>query len=374
MRSELPPKAPAPTLEKATEGGISAALQKEGFDFLTADVENLLKGNQKGVRYGNMVLTRNESGTKRERFVKVMLDGERKTFKLFERQVKVSDALHKDAQYTFPTLEVVKQSLASPVPYAIFETREDGEGYGFMHDKPEFYAKFGEPEMQKLVDVMYGFQNAGANVDKGVLKLAREIPSTLEFYQREFDKLLKKRVKHRPRGGKDTTARVEELLAQYTGIANIRERIMQVLGDCFVQVEASQTRTQYLVHADMQIDNVYKHQNGDFELLDFEWVGKTNNPVVPIMYDYGNLRARAWSSPSFQHLLDETMLTEGLKNHPQKEEMLKAALTLGKLRSSLIIMRYHLDVANTVKKDKRTEDDYFKMFPASIASLVEALK
>ena len=150
---------------------------------------------------------------------------------------------------------------------------------------------------------------------------------------------------------------------------------MQLLTKCFEKVAKFKIKEGFhFVHADMQIDNIYRHPNGDFELLDFEWVGRTKSPSIAIMFDYGNLRARAWSSPTFQKMLDSMMLEVGQKFYPHMEEMIKAGLTLGILRSSLLMSRYHLDYVNTVKKDKRTEGDYFSMFPKTIAALESMLE
>ena len=167
---------------------------------------------------------------------------------------------------------------------------------------------------------------------------------------------------------------VGELLISYIGISDIDKRIMQLFKKNWEYVHSSKiTNGSYLVHADMQIDNVYKHKDGSFELLDFEWVGKADNPVVAIMYDYGNLCARAWSSPAFQSLLGKVMCEVGIELY-EDAEMIEAALKLGVVRSSLMMSRYHLDVVNTLKKDKRTEEEYYSMYSKTIAVLAEVIK
>ena len=86
----------------------------------------------------------------------------------------------------------------------------------------------------------------------------------------------------------------------YTGIRDIEDCIINILEKNWKYVISSKIKDKYyLVHADMQIDNVYRQKDSSFELLDFEWVGKSDNPVTAIMYDYGNLRARACFSPVF---------------------------------------------------------------------------
>ncbi len=103
----------------------------------------------------------------------------------------------------------------------------------------------------------------------------------------------------------------------------------------------------------------------------FRQVGKSHSPLIAIMYDYGNLRARAWSSSHFQELLDSAMIDIGKTYYNQ--EWVVAGLKLGMVRSSLIMSRYHLDFENTVAKDKCTESEYNNMYPKTIASLIKGL-
>ncbi len=359
-------------LRKANSNRIKQILNKEGFIYTMEDVESLLKGNQKGVRYGNIVLSRKEIGAEEKRFLKLVLDGTWRTFKLFRRQVEVTRALANDDKYAFRKLSVKSFSLKGPVPYAIFETREEGNDFGFMHDKPEYYEKFSEEDVLNLVKVIYGFHLFGKNVGRGILKHTQKISSKARDYRREVEKNLTKVITHKFSDGSVKKEKVENLLEEYTLVSNIGERVMEVFEKNWKSVNPSKDNI-YLVHADMALDNVYKHKDGAFEPLDFEWVGYADNPVVPIMYDYGNLRARAWSSPSFQLMLDKSMLEEGVRQYGD-ENMVKAALHLGVLRSGIMMCRYHMDINNTVKKDRRTEKDYFEMFPKTVSSIANLLK
>jgi hypothetical protein len=359
-------------IRKATKDRIRRILIQENFSFTDLDVENLIKGNQKGVRYGNGVFLRQEGNVGIRRFLKIVLDGRRETYKLFSRQVKIASSIHKDVQYKSPTIAVIKESLHPPVPYAIFETREDGDGYGFMHDRPSFYEEFDAQEVRRLVDVMYSFHLSGFHASVDTLRSAHSMPSSLCHYKREFKGFLEKKIVHKKADGTMLEGKVADIVASYAG-KEVRKAILRTLEENWSFVLASRAKDgMYLVHADMQIDNVYKHKDGAFELLDFEWVGKSDNPVIAIIYDYGNLRARAWSSPGFQAMLDTAMYDAGKERYGDLD-MMKAALQLGLLRSSLLMTRYHLDFANTVKKDKRTEEDYFNMFPKTLSALIKAL-
>lgn len=360
-------------LKKADSTHVEKILKSENFIYASQDIENLLKGNQKGIRYGNIVLERNENNQKQKRFLKIMLDGTLRTYKLFCRQVEVTDLLHKDIKITSPTMAVIKYSFRYPVPYAIFETLENGESFGFMNDGQSFYESFTEHEMQNLVNAIYSFQSNGVHVDPKIWQYTQNISSDLEHYKKEFKKLLNTTIIHKKADGKLIEEKVKELLIEYIGIANVEENIIRILEENWEYVISSKIINKYyLVHADMQIDNVYKNQDGNFELLDFEWVGKTDNPVTAIMFDYGNLRARAWSSPNFQSMLDKAMLEVG-KKYYEDGNLINAGLSLGTLRSSLLMSRFHLDFNNTVNKDKRTEEEYQNMYPKTITALAQVL-
>jgi len=360
-------------IKKPTLARVKAVLDKEDFIYTDKDVEDILKGNQKGVRYGSTILVRNEDGEKQKRFIKLPLDGKWETHQLFRRQVKVTYALQENKAFRDSTIAIVKASLAGPIPYAIFETRENGDNFGFMYDTPESYDTLTEQDVRRLVRVIYSFHHSGLSMDKKELSGTRDISSRLRHYTDECKKVLDKKIKHRYQDGSEIETTVEKLLVHYTKISDLRERILKLLQKNWAPISSSRiTKGSYLVNADMQIDNVYKNKNGNFEFFDLEWVGRTDDPAIAIMYDYGYLRARAWFSPSFQSFLDEAMREIGLESY-KNPAMIGAALKLGVIRSSLNLSRYHLDVVNTLKNGKRTEEQYRDMYSKTIATLTEAI-
>lgn len=360
-------------IKKVTPDRLRKVLDKEHFIYTEQNVSDILKGNQKGIRYGNSVLSRTENGENHSRFFKVIIDGKRRTYRLFRRQVEMSKALHIDKNFIAPTMKVIKSSFKPPLPYAIFETREDGDGFGFMNDIPSEYENLTKQEIQKLVETLYSFHFAGFDIDTATLKHTQEISLRLGHYKKDFSKLLAKKIIHKTKEGIELYETVEKLLERYTHISDIHSKLMNILENAWKYVRSSQAKNgYYLVHADMQIDNIYKHKDGTFELIDFEWVGRSKSPVISIMYDYGNIRARAWSSPRFQKLLDEAMFDIGLRLYKNKE-LVDIAMILGIVRSSLMMSCYHMDFENTVKKDKRTEDDYYQMYPKTLSAFAQGL-
>ncbi len=355
-------------LRKATPSLIENILKKEKFTYTKNDIVTLLKGNQKGTRYGNIILERSEDGQMVKRFLKVVLDGTWRTFTLFERQVKISEMLHRDPTYTAPTLNILHSHLSHPVAYAIFETRESGNDFGFMDDKKESYEQFTTKEIENLVEALFSFHHIGEHVDPTIWKYTRALDFSKEYYVKKIHNLFATRITHKKENGDMVFDTVENIIKTYTNIKDPLKQTLSVFTENWKESDRNKT---YLVHGDMSLDNTYKHPNGKIELLDFEWVSHTKNPLIALMYDYGNVRARAWSSPSFQSALDSHMLNIGEKY--TDETTLQRGMTLGKLYYSLTMCRFHLDFTNTVKKDRRGDEEYFRMFPASLHTLLTTI-
>ncbi len=362
------------TIRKAKAKDLRNILTKENFVFGSNDVQTLLEGNQKGVRYGNIVLIRREAGQEIKRFFKVMLDGKLRTFKLFRRQVEVSRVLHKYGKLPYLTIQVRGYSLISPVPYGIFETRESGDGFGFMHDRPEYYRGLSEIDIENIVQSIYAFHKAGDDIYAEIRPYVRESSASLSLYEKEILKNLHKKITYQSPLGVMVEGRVSEFVEKLLGFKGIEGKILEIFRTNWWSVEESRSKKKkYLVHGDLSIDNLYKHRNGTFEPIDFEWVGVADNLVVAIMTDYGNLRARAWSAPQFQETLDKKMFEVG-KKYGVEQKVIEAALILGKLSMGVPFCRFHLDFLNTVRKDKHTEQDYHEMSSRTLESLRTVLK
>lgn len=276
--------------------------------------------------------------------------------------------LYRDPTYTAPTLNVLHSHLSHPVAYVIFETRESGNGFGFMDDKKESYEQFTTEEIKNLVEALFSFHHIGDHVDPAIWKYTRALDFSKEYYIKKIHNLFATRITHEKENGDIVFDTVENIIKTYTNITDPVDRAILVFTKIWKEPFANKI---YLVHGDMSVDNTYKHQNGEIELLDFEWVSHTKNPLIALMYDYGNVRARAWSSPSFQTALDTHILNIGKKYHDGAT--LHSGMTLGKLYYSLTMCRFHLDFTNTVKKDKRSEEEYFLMFPTSLYTLLATI-
>ncbi len=361
-------------IKKPTFAGVEEIFKKEGFAYNDRDVEDLLCGNEKGTRYGDAALLRNEDGVMRKRFIKIPLDGKRETNRLFRRQVNIANGLHKNKEFADKTMAVVKSSLDSPVPYAIFEVRENGEGFGFLHDTAESYNTLKEKDVRRLVETVYAFHRAGLSMEKNVLRYASYDSWHIGHYTNECKKILDRKVLHRYEDGSEARATIEQLFIHYTNIPDVRKRILALFKEYWPYLYSSKiTEGSYLVHSDLQLDNTYQRKDGAFELFDFEWVRRTDNPAIAILGDYGHLRARGWFSPSFQSLLDKEMRDIGIAVY-KNPSMVEAALKLSNIYWSLKMSRYHMDVAVTLRREKRSEKEYRAMYSSLTNALMQAIK
>ncbi len=86
-----------------------------------------------------------------------------------------------------------------------------------------------------------------------------------------------------------------------------------------------------MTHGDLSPNNMYVGGDNKTILLDWEWAGKTRNKLMALVYDYGNLRARAWNNPEYQAALDQEIKDRfaGLGD----PEAGSAVVSLGTLRS-----------------------------------------
>lgn len=126
---------------------------------------------------------------------------------------------------------------------------------------------------------------------------------------------------------------------------------------------------EYLTHGDCSPNNLYVNKDGTVRLLDFEWSGLTNNRILAMVMDVGNLRARAWNNADFRQALDKAVLVdfkEALKAKLIKDLMSsnvlesaaevvaeKEALAAAKATLSMAILRSHANLAA-----------FFENFPA----------
>ncbi len=352
-------------VKRPTSTDIERILERESFIFDKEDVQDLLLGNTKGVRYGVKTLPRRESGEVVDRFVKIVIDGKWETYTLFKRQVFVSRALAAHAAKDDLFVSVAHASTSLPIAYAVFGTLPEGRGYGFMHDKKEYYDALSQDDVNNLVRKIFQFHSLGQDIVS--LKDMRRIPHEKAFYCKENADLLAEKVVSKDVRGVLKECTVEDFFAKVYRVSNFLQESHKFLEDLFVEASQYVERGPVMTHADLAIDNIYMSESKDFSLIDFEWVGITHNPLIAIMYDYGNLRARAWSSPDFQTRLDKAFVSVGADVSEIPVDGIRVGMKLGLLRSTILMARYHIDYKHTTENDKRSDDEYFAMRDATVA-------
>jgi hypothetical protein len=123
----------------------------------------------------------------------------------------------------------------------------------------------------------------------------------------------------------------------------------------------------YLTHGDLSPNNMYVNKDNQAQFLDWEWTGKTKNQLLALIYDYGNLRARAWNNPDFQTALDEEIKAKFPQS--EEEEAGKAVVSLGTFRSHALLAgffeNYEPDKQmepNEIDRRQKTEEAIIRAF------------
>jgi hypothetical protein len=350
-------------IKKPLAKDIKNILTRENFIFTNDDVDDLLLGNEKGTRYGAKILNRIEGEQIIKRFVKIVLDGKWRTYQLFRRQIFVTEIVQNNIEKDGVVVKIIDTSLNMSSAYCIFETLPVGKRFGFMHDEFEYYERLSQLQIDTLTKQIFQFHSLGKNIAKSDFKKMQQISDDSQFYIKELKQNLNKKIIYKNSNGKMIRTTVSEVMGDKYGIKNFQDYSIKKMNALLNEAQRYIGNSYYLVHADMSIDNIYHSSNDEFILLDFEWVGIVQNPLVAIMYDYGNLRTRAWSSPSFQKKLDKSFLNVGVL-FGLSTESIKLAMQLGLLRSTVLMSSYHLDYYHTTENDKRSDSEYYALSKA----------
>jgi len=144
---------------------------------------------------------------------------------------------------------------------------------------------------------------------------------------------------------------------------NFKEAVEELLDKWSAIMNDEKFQGRFMTHGDLSPNNMYVADNGKVRFLDREWTGVCGNKLLALVYDYGNLRARAWNNKEFREALDKKLKQE------LGEEAGSAVISLGILRSHCNLAgffeNYPLDEQEKNYQSQRrlgTEDDIIKAF------------
>lgn len=327
---------PVPAFEKekpreAFEGDVARLMNAIGFTVDPEDEEDFKEQIRNEERFITVVGNRTENGKTVERFLKIPVSDNLEVDEPFRCQVLVGRFLKERTQ--IKTRGVVKANTdrAAGMLYAIMETfGKDEAEIGFIAG-PEDMKLLTEREAKSCIETM--FQLQGIRVE-GMPKDVREsladcgamyddvAENILETMDEEVTALDSPRESSEP---------YHQVLNRRFGTKSFKENVQELLEYARSIIEQEDDGEPTLLHGDLSPDNLYVYNNGEVEFLDHEWTGFSRNRAVATLYDYGNLRARAWNNPVFQNALDDELLSAYRERG--EEKLGKAVVSLGILRS-----------------------------------------
>lgn len=306
-----------------------------------------------------------EGDQRKEGFLKIPV--ERELDELFKNQVEMTDFIKKDGHLNIRGVVKANTERSEGLPYAIFETFEESDariGYISSYEGGEL---LGEKEAEGTVAVIQNLHEADlSKMPTELLEGLRKFPGTYEECFNQIMSVIDKKVKplDRPAGKKKES--LHEVLGRRFGAENYKEKVIELLERWKDMIGASEGGKPMMVHGDLGPGNIYVHNSGEIEPVDYEHAGVCANEIVATVVDYGNFRARAWNNSEFRGALDKAMI-EHYKTQ-NREEVGKAIVSLGILWSDMKLAGYFEDYPAR----KQREPEQAQRREATEADLVSA--
>lgn len=245
-----------------------------------------------------------------------------------------------------PVLDIVKSNTIAEqgLMYSLIDTLPEAK-IGFIHGHEEI-KKLKSEHAREAIDQLFklGQVKLPDDIDKHIPDVQDPFESYEGYRENVWNMLDNKEDPEctlvRPLDGKkDRDGNIVEekfvdVLARRFNCkgSQMRKKVTELLRRWKDAVEKYDNGDWKLTHGDLSPNNMYVDKDDKVKLLDWEWTGKTKNELLAIIYDYGNLRARAFNNPEFQEALD----SEIIEHFRQRgdEEAGKAIVSLACFRSS----------------------------------------
>ena len=322
-------------------GHVSQFLEEKKFYFDKDEFERQLADENR--RFLTLIGLRVEEGSQlpRERFFKAPMpqkDPERqKAVDLsFRRQTLTHYYLDMNTQ--LPMAEVLEFNTdpEKGQMYAIMAAYQEGSGIGFLN-KTEDAEKLTEKHAQLAIKAIQELSHQEKDIKPELAEvLEKRLPyQNYDGFLRNVTDILDKQVNGAGEFYSEDKKPLHEVLESRTGIANFREEALRLVQQLRPVIEKAQEGV-HLVHGDLAPNNLFLGDGvkaAPLMFLDFEWAGISGNEILAAVYDFGNLRARAWNNEAFRNGLDKEMI-ESYKADG-REEVGRAIVALGILRSHM---------------------------------------
>lgn len=339
--------------------------------FLLADTYQLVEYlRKKDSRYAHLtIIQQSEDGSFQEKkFFKLLTSkGERRERdeEAFLREILVTDFLARKTDIPARKVDSYYINPNKKDFYAIMETLPKAQ-VGFI-EKSDEITDLTEKHAQKCIENLVKIQDEIKKIPPEVReKLSeREVLNSYEGLLEDVEGIIKEEVHplDKPEG-----ELFHQTMNRRLGLVDFKNKAIELIEKFKKVIQEAESSRDYLVHGDLSPNNLYVHDNGKVEFLDWEWASISNNEVLATIYDYGNLRARAWNNQKFREALDQAIIDQ-YKDDPEKG---KAIVSLGILRSHLMLAGFFEDYPqekqmkeNETARRENTEEDVRKAFEIS---------
>ena len=333
-------------------------------------------------RYVAMQVESNAGGKKISGFFKALKPNFRKDEysrdrNAFVREMRTMTFLKQRIE--LPVLEIYSNNTdQEKTLYNLTETLPEAE-IGFIHSREDI-KKLTTEHARQAVDQLFRLNEVKLPDD-----VDRQIPDLqdpfehFEGYKENLWNLLDNKEEPdctavRPLDGeKDQEGKIKpeiylNVLARRFGLdgKDLRKKVEQLLERWQDAVTKYDNGDWTMTHGDLSPSNMYVGDDNKAQFLDWEWAGKTRNKLMAMVYDYGNMRARAWSNPEFQNALDREIKRRFAEQGDM--EAGRAVVSLGTLRSHAMLTGFF----ENYEPDKQLEPEEEERRKLTEAALAQA--
>ncbi|KND49136.1 MAG: hypothetical protein AB198_02650 [Parcubacteria bacterium C7867-003] len=312
---------------------VMTVISEQKFVLNEDDLKVIEKKVLQGKRYFFIVLNRNENGKIVSRFLKIPKNNSKLLMDPFTRQIRFSIYIKENTSLKTRGVVEYNYNIKKGVPFVIMETfPKENSKIGFIEGNNNT-ENLGEKEARSVMTSLQVIHDIDYKTLPKELKKALKVKTLGEGY----DYIVKTvrgslNIRVLPLDAKNNKKEPLHLvLERRLGEVDFKKRVINLLKKIEPIIDTKENQGFFIVHGDMAPNNLYVYDNGDVELLDFEWFGRFKNRSVAMVYDFGNFRARSWRNKAFRDSLDKTLLEIYKKRN--QERLGQAIICLSILRA-----------------------------------------
>jgi len=319
---------------------VFSVLSRRGFSLSGKDIAEIEKRINNGRRYFFFVGRRKENKGSVKRFVKIPVNDTARILLPFRRQIEFAIFFKKRGIIRTRGVVAFNYNPRRGVPFAVMETFPERHArIGFIQDS-RGAERLTRREAKSTLQQLFRLHSLNvAMLPPKLRRLLKKAEPGYEAFRKGIMRYLRKMV--RPLDSRGKREPFHRVLERRLAIRGIKMKVEDALMQAKPLIMANGNRRLTVVHGDLAPNNLYVFDSGEVELLDLEWVGCFDNRAIALIYDFGNLRARAWNNSKFRQALDLEMLS--IFRRRGEPELGAAIVKLATIRSHLKLSGYFED-------------------------------